>query len=473
MMTPPQPYAETKDSGVPWLSVVPAHWEAVPLRQIGRFFKGSGGTKEDEVPKGIPCIRYGDLYAKYGAFITEAASFIAPERAMDYTPVRIGDVLLAGSGETLDEIGKSAVNLIEGDVRCGGDVLIFRPNCEINRRFLGYALDGPSSNHQKACMGRGITVMHIYADELKYLHIALPPLSEQDAIAAFLDDAGRRIGRAIRAKQKLIALLNEQKQAVIYRAVTRGLDANVRLKPSGVDWLGEVPEHWETRRVQALFRERVESGRGDLPILMVSIAAGVGVADQSNHDARPRKLIDDRSQYKLAIKGDIAYNTMRMWQGAVGIVPEDGLVSPAYVVCAPRAGTNAAYYASLFRTHSCRHAIVARSRGIADDRNRLYWDAFKPLLAPVPPIHEQTAIVAALDQAARRHTTLLDAARREIDLLRQYRTRLIADVVTGKLDVREAAARLPDELDEPEPPDDGDVEGPADEAVEDLKPVEA
>src|SRR6185503_11059023 len=116
---------------------------------------------------------------------------------------------------------------------------------EILPRFLGYAADCPTSTHQKACMGRGITVMHIYADELKYLLIALPPIAEQSAIVRFLDYADRRIWSGIRAKQKLIALLNEQKQSIVQSVVTHGLQVAMPLKSSGAEWLGNVPENWD------------------------------------------------------------------------------------------------------------------------------------------------------------------------------------------------------------------------------------
>src|SRR5207245_466691 len=145
----------------------------------------------------VPCVRYGDLYGKYDQFITTAASFVTRERTADYTPIRHGDLLFAGSGETIEEIGKSAVNLLEHDAFCGGDVVIFRPTRSINPRFLGYAAASAPSIHQKACMGKGVTVMHIYPDELRYLRIAIPPLDEQEAITRFLDHANRRIRRAI------------------------------------------------------------------------------------------------------------------------------------------------------------------------------------------------------------------------------------------------------------------------------------
>ena len=243
-----------------WLGTVPAHWEVRHLGRIGRFSKGGGGTKEDATEHGVPCVRYGDLYTHHRFFITASRTCVSPELAATvYTPIQYGDVLFAGSGETIDEIGRSAVNLIRGPVCCGGDVIIFRPSIDAEARFLGYVADCSASVHQKACIGRGFTVVHIYSSDLKYMTVALPPVPEQAAIVRFLDHADRRIRRYIQAKETLIALLQEQKQAVIHRAVTRGLDPNVRLKPSGVEWLGDVPEHWEIRRLKSMVR-RIDQG---------------------------------------------------------------------------------------------------------------------------------------------------------------------------------------------------------------------
>ena len=213
----PKPYPAYKDSGIEWLGQVPAHWEVRHLGRIGRFFKGGGGTKEDEREEGIPCVRYGDLYTHHRFFITASRACVAPELAATaYTPIAYGDVLFAGSGETMEEIGKSAVNLIRGPACCGGDVIVFRPSIDAEARFLGYIADCSASVHQKACIGRGFTVMHIYSSDLKYMTVAIPPVPDQAAIVRFLDYADRRIRRYIHAKQKLIALLEEQKQAVIH-----------------------------------------------------------------------------------------------------------------------------------------------------------------------------------------------------------------------------------------------------------------
>ena len=443
MITDLKPYPRMKDSGVKWLGAVPEHWDVRRLAQIGKLLKGSGGNKEDEVSTGVPCIRYGDLYTTHSYHISKSRSFISKEKAAGYTAIKFGDVLFACSGETIDEIGKSAVNLIQMEAFCGGDVIVYRPTRQVEARYLGYATDCYPAAVQKATMGRGITVMHIYGTQLKYLTLPLPPLLEQTAIVRFLDHADQRIRRYIQAKQKLITLLEEQKQVIVHRAVTRGLDPNARLKPSGVEWLGEVPEHWEVVRNGQLFVQRNETDFPELPILEVSLKTGVRIRDLENSDRK--QIMTVRGEYKRAVNGDIAYNMMRMWQGAVGVAPVDGLVSPAYVVAKPLRGNAPRYFSALFRTSAYMAEVDKYSRGIVKDRNRLYWDDFKQMPALRPPPYEQTAIVCYLDEATADIAIARARARRQIELLREYRTRLIADVVTGKLDVRKAVARLPDE----------------------------
>ena len=262
-----KPYPTMKDSCVEWLGEVPAHWDVKWLGQFGAFSKGGGGSKEDEVPTGVPCVRYGDLYTTHEFFIHRSRSFVSSTRAREYTPIQYGDVLFAASGETIEEIGKSAINLIQSDACCGGDIVLFRPKQEIQARYLGYAADCAPAATQKATMGRGITVIHIYTGQLKRLSVTLPPLSEQAAIVRFLDHADRRIRRYIRAKEKLIALLEEQKQAIIHRAVTGRIDVRTgqpypAYKPSGVEWLGDVPANWGRCRLRNVVSEVTTGSRG-------------------------------------------------------------------------------------------------------------------------------------------------------------------------------------------------------------------
>ena len=219
-----RPYPNLKDSGVNWLGAVPRHWRVQQMGRIGRLWKGRGGNKGDESHSGTPCIRYGDLYTTHEFFILRSRSYVSDARATEYTPVETGDLLFAASGETIDEIGKSAVNLIQSPAFCGADIILFRPDGQFDARYLGYLADCKPVSAQKARMGRGITVKHIYTDRLKNLTLVIPPLKEQHAIAQFLDQVNRRIHRYTRAKQTLIELLGEQKQAIIQQAVTGQID---------------------------------------------------------------------------------------------------------------------------------------------------------------------------------------------------------------------------------------------------------
>ena len=447
-MTPElQPYPEYKPSGVEWLGAVPKHWDVARLGRIGAFSKCSGGSKEDETNEGIPCVRYGDLYTSYEFSIRHSCSFISEEKATGYTSIKYGDVLFAGSGETIDEIGRSAVNLIETQLRCGGDVILFRPGIQMDARFSGYALASPQAQWQKSRMGRGITIMHIYGNSLKYLWLNLPPLSEQVAIACYLDYVDSRIQRYISAKVRLVELLTEQKQAVINQAVTRGLDPNVPLKPSGVEWLGDVPAHWEVNRAKYFYREVDErSGTGTEELMSVSHKTGV----TSRKKSVTMFMAESNVGHKICRPGDIAINTMWAYMAALGIARQVGMVSPSYGIYRPRGsnGFHPDYIDPLLRTEGYRSEYLCRSTGITSSRLRLYPDSFLGIPLLRPPFDEQIAIVEYLDKATADIDTAIDRSNRQIELMQEYRTRLIADVVTGKLDVRGAVA---DEIEMPTP----------------------
>ncbi len=204
------------------------------------------------------------------------------------------------------------------------------------------------------------------------------------------------------------------------------------MKPTGLPWLGDVPVHWGVRRNGRLFGARRETGFPELPVLEVSIRSGVRIRDFDN-GARKQEMTD-RSKYQRAVRGDIAYNMMRMWQGAVGIAPVDGLVSPAYVVARPFAEADAAYYAYLFRTAAYMREIDTFSRGIVPDRNRLYWESFKQMPSAYPPLAEQQLIVRFLDWHGVQTAKLIRAKRKLIGLLNEQKQAIIHRAVTRGLD---------------------------------------
>ena len=202
-------------------------------------------------------------------------------------------------------------------------------------------------------------------------------------------------------------------------------------RDSGLPWLGKIPEHWDVRRNGRLFAERVETGFEELPILEVSLRTGVRVRDMEN-GARKQQMAD-RSKYKRAAKGDVAYNMMRMWQGAVGVAPVDGLISPAYVVARPFPEVDPRFYTYLFRTSDYMREVNKFSRGIVSDRNRLYWDEFKQMPSAFPPTEEQTRIADFLDDHGRRTTRLIRNKRRLIGLLNEQKQAIINQAITRGL----------------------------------------
>lgn len=203
-------------------------------------------------------------------------------------------------------------------------------------------------------------------------------------------------------------------------------------KDSGVPWLGEIPSHWEMRRNGRLLTQRNEPGFPDLPILEVSLKTGVSV--RSFEASSRKQVMTDRDKYKRACCGDIAYNMMRMWQGAVGVPNVDGLVSPAYVVARPLPGTAARYFTSLFRTPGYMTEVNNYSRGIVPDRNRLYWEDFKQLASPCPPYEEQSAIVQFLAYADRRIQRYIRVKKTLIALLNEQKQAIIHRAVTRGID---------------------------------------
>jgi len=474
-----KPYPAYKDSGLEWLGQVPTHWEVRRLGAIGRLFKGNGGTKEDEVPTGVPCVRYGDIYMHHRFFVRESRACVPVERASDYTPVRYGDVLFAGSGETIEEIGKSVACLIESSACCGGDVIVFRPSVELDARFMGYATDSKPAVAQKSRMGRGITVMHIYADQLRNLWLAYPPLGEQAAIVRYLDYMDRRIRRYIRAKQKLIKLLEEHKQVIIHQAVTGQIDVRTgkpypAYKDSGVESFGQVPEHWSVRRLKHSLRRSVG---GSTPKSGDARCWGGNIVWVTPGDVSRASRLRDSLQHitaeglascsaelvpsgsiiltSRAPVGNVALAQVRLStnQGCKALVANEAVISPLFAL-------------SLLNTLKSELQSLAVGTTFAE----ISTSRLGAVPALLPPLPEQTAIVRYLDDATANTDSAIAHAKREIDLLREYRTRLIADVVTGKLDVREAAARLPG--DEGDAERDGDDvfpdEGGADRGDEEL-----
>ena len=456
-----KPYSEYKEAGLPWLGKVPQHWEMRRLRHAVDMMVSNidKHSKKDELP--VRLCNYVDVYKNER--ITELLRFMhatAQKDEVERFRLRMGDVVITKDSETWTDIGvPSLVEYVAPDLVCGYHLAILRPrNASLSGPFLLRAIQSRGVAAQFHVGANGVTRYGLSHADIKNTLIPLPSPDEQAAIVKFLDYANGKIERAIRAKRKLIGLLNEQKQAIIHRAVTRGLDPNVKLKPSGIPWLGDVPEHWRIERTKNVFRLRTEKSGVAHGKELLSIYTHIGV--------RPRKDLEQKGNkasttdgYWIVHQGDLIVNKLLAWMGAVGSSEYEGVTSPAYDILKPIQPLCSQYYHYLFRTKLYLQQFKQRSRGIMDMRLRLYFDQLGQLPLLIPPVEEQTAIVEFYNQTTAGLTRAIDRTEREIDLLREYRTTLTAEVVTGKLDVREAAKRLPDQA----------VELlPADESLDDL-----
>jgi type I restriction enzyme S subunit len=430
-----RPYPEMKESGLPWLGDVPAHWEVFRSKYVFREMDRRSTTG-----------------AETHLSMSQRLGLVAADQVEQRTLVSesyVGGKLVEKDDLVLNRL-KAHLGVFAHAKQAGvvsPDYTVLQPRADMNVHFFEYVLRSAACRTELRTRAKGIVegFWRLYTDDFYAIRLPVPSLDEQRLIVRFLDWHGAQTAKLIRIKKQLIALLNEQKQSIIHRAVTRGLDPNVKLKPSGVPWLDDVPVGWEVRRNGRLFSPRRETGFPDLPILEVAIRTGVRV--RNFDDGARKQQMTDRAKYQRAVRGDIAYNMMRMWQGAVGVVPVDGLISPAYVVARPLLETSAAYYIHLFRTAVYMREIDTFSRGIVSDRNRLYWESFKQMPSIWPPFDEQEAIVRMIDLQTADLNAALSATSGEISLVQEYRTRLIADVVTGKLDVRSVSAGLPDVAD--------------------------
>lgn len=439
-------YREYKPSSVSIIGAIPAHWDIKPLRQIGRLLKGSGGSKEDVVDDGVPCVRYGDLYTTHSYVIERARTYLTAERASSYTSIQYGDVLFAASGEKLDEIGKSAVNLIRGDARCGGDLIILRPGEPMVPRFLGYAADASPSAAQKASMGRGTTVKHIYPNELRDLTLAIPPITEQEAIADFLDRKTAALEALIATKEVLLKLLAEKRRALIMQTVTMGLDPNVPMKDSGVDWLGKMPAHWMLRRLKQL-SHRI-SGR--LVYQPAQYFTDAGVPFIMGNNVTERGIVLDDTKYVPAeVNARFAHHALQAGDvvmvrvGAPGVTAvvgseAEGLNCGSLMIVRRNPAFVSTWLAAVMNSPVIRAQIDMVQYGAAQEQINI-TDAVN-FLVPTPPVEEQERIAEHVAMISDRMYATLDKTQKQLELLREYRQALITAVVTGKLDVTREAA---------------------------------
>ena len=411
-------------------------WPVYHLKHLARLTGGGTPAKENGAfweGGDVPWISPKDMKRRV---ITSAEDYIT-EDAVDGSATSFVD---AGSPLMVVRSGilrhTLPVAIAGRRLTLNQDMKAFNLSSRLNPMFFVYWVEGQSSDLLLEWRQFGATVESIDTGRLLNGRVALPDLATQKAIAYFLDRETARIDQLIEKKQRMVEVLGEMRKAQIARLVVGGLASSVELTSTTVEWMPEAPSHWRVRRIATLFRESKEMGEEGLPVLSVSINWGISdreLRDEDRH--RIVNQIQDKTAYKRVRPGDLVYNMMRAWQGAFGVATIDGLVSPAYVVARPNQEIHSLYFEPLLRTSMCIEEFRRTSKGIADFRQRLYWEHFRQVRVVLPPLEEQRLIAQKVGKILKMIGEVVDPVEASIDRLREFRAALITAAVTGQIDV--------------------------------------
>ena len=443
-----KPYPEYKESGLSWLGQVPGHWEVKRAKSIFQRIDERSKTGKEEL------LTVSSARGIVPRKTTNVTMFKA-ESYLGYKLCWPGDLVINSLWAWAGGLG---VSRHHGIISSAYGVYRIRPDAPMTPGFVHEVVRSSSFNWELRVRSKGVWISRLQLPDISFLDapMHIPPPAEQAAIVRFLDWANGRLERAIRAKRRVIALLNEQKQAIIHRVVTRGLDPSAPLKPSGIPWLGDIPQHWEVRKLRTTAE------------LIVS-----NVDKHSHTNERHVRLCNYTDVYKneritsvlsfmRATATDDEVAKFRIRVGDVVVTKDseewDDIGVPSFVaheaddlVCG--------YHLAILRPHQELLNGVFLLRALQDrfivtqmhirakgvTRYGMSHQGIKDVLIPLPSLPEQESICTALSRDLGPAVSAILRLEREIELLREYRTRLVADVVTGKLDVREAAAQLPEE----------------------------
>lgn len=420
-------YSEYKDSGVKWIGEIPGHWE---IRRLKNVVLCNAETLSENFPKDevIKYVEISDVNYTSGITNIQRMPFgEAPSRARRIT--KKNDVIVS----TVRTYLKAVAKIQEDGLIVSTGFAVLHPLIG-NSSFLSYFALSESFIHNVIVNSKGISYPAITASDLICIAMPLPPLPEQEAIVTYLDTKVAKIDEYISIAEKKIAALEELKQTIIAEAVTRGIHKDVPMKDSGVKWIGEIPGHWDLKRTAMLFSEnRKKNINYEFDH---ALKFNYGKLVSKNEIGDVSSLKETYMAYTIINKNDIAINCLNLnydfVSQRVAISPQKGIITSAYLIITPRQGVEAMYYNYLFKAMDSKKLFHGMGTGI---RLTLSFSELKKQQIPVPLLSEQQEIVTYIEEKVANINQLCQAERSQIEKLKEYKQRLISDVVTGKVKV--------------------------------------
>lgn len=414
-------YPTYKDSGIEWLGQIPTHWELTRISSVLTEVKDLNTSLRFSHPSQF---KFGDIILKPDVNIEDVSSL---SKCIIF---RKDDILINGLNLNYDFVTQRIARANYTGIITSAYIAV-RVRNNLSSKYVTYLFKALDSRKVFNGLGTGIRLTLTYK-ELKKYYILLPPQEEQRQIVAYLDYKSNKIDERICQRERELQTLSELKQAEIAAVVTRGLDPNVPMKESGIEWLGKIPAHWEVRKIKNCLQERSEKGYPNEPILCATQSRGV--IPQDMYDNRVVVVNKDFDKLKLVKCGDFVIS-LRSFQGGIEYAYYQGIISAAYTILTPKDKRNSEYFKHLFKSHDFIQLLQTCVTGIREGQNINYAMLAKHFI-PIPPIEEQQKIVLYIKNRLYVIDEYISKLKAEINYLQEYKQRLISDVVTGKVDVR-------------------------------------
>lgn len=425
-------YPTYKDSGVQWLGNIPTHWKIVKLRNL----------LHKTTQKGRPDLPLLSVVREQGVILRDVES---KEENHNYIPDDLSNYKVLRDGQfVINKMkawqGSYSVSSLTGivspayfiyDVDYTDLIPQFFNTAIRSRAYIGF--------FNQASDGVRIGQWDLDEAHMRNIPLFVPTLEEQNAIVDYLDKKCAEIEELISRRQAIIERLKELKQSIIAEAVTKGLNPEVPMKESGIDWIPDIPVHWKVVRLRNLLHKTTEKGRPDLPLLSVVRELGVILRDVESKEENHNYIPDDLSNYKVLREGQFVINKMKAWQGSYSVSSLTGIVSPAYFIYdVDYSGLTSQFFNTAIRSKAYIGFFNQASDGVRVGQWDLDEAQMRNIPLFVPTLEEQNAIVAYLDKKCAEIDELVARQEQIIEKLKELKTSTIAHVVTGKVDVRDA-----------------------------------